>query len=67
MKNLMVNWNLRRIIYLIGGLFFMMVAINDRTWWMVPFGLYFVGMAIFRLGCASGNCEVPGEKNRKHN
>jgi hypothetical protein len=59
MKALFVNWNLRRFIYLIGGIFFVLIAVNDRTWWMIPFGLYFMAMSIFRFGCASGNCEVP--------
>ena len=59
MKNFLSNWNFRRIIYLIGGIFFVLVAINDRTWWMIPFGLYFIAMALFRFGCAAGNCNVP--------
>ena len=61
MKNYLSNWNFRRIIYLIGGIFFVLVAINDRTWW-IPFGLYFIAMAVFRFGCASGNCEIPLQK-----
>lgn len=63
MNTLLKKWNLRRIIYLIGGIFFVLIAVNDRSWWMIPFGLYFVGMAVFRFGCASGNCEVPFSKN----
>lgn len=63
MKTLFQNWNLRRTFYLIGGIFFVLVAVNDRTWWMIPFGLYFVAMAVFQFGCASGNCEIPTEKN----
>lgn len=62
MKNVLTNWDLRRILYLVGGIFFTIVAIKDQTWWMIPFGLYFVAMAIFRFGCASGNCEIPASK-----
>jgi hypothetical protein len=62
MKNLLQKWNFRQVIYLIGGIFFILIAIKDKTWWMIPFGLYFASMAIFRFGCASGNCEIQDEK-----
>lgn len=62
MNTLLKNWNLRRVLYLIGGIFFVLVAVNDRSWWMIPFGLYFIAMSVFRFGCASGNCEVPLSK-----
>lgn len=65
MNTLLKNWNLRRIIYLIGGVFFILIAVNDRSWWMIPFGLYFIAMAIFRFGCASGNCDVPFTNNKE--
>lgn len=67
MKNFLSNWNFRRIIYLIGGICFVLIAINDRTWWMIPFGLYFIAMAVFRFGCASGNCEIPLQKKDSEN
>lgn len=62
MNTLLKNWNFRRLLYLIGGVFFVLVAVNDRSWWMIPFGLYFASMAVFRFGCAAGNCEVPFSK-----
>ncbi|WP_234109676.1 MULTISPECIES: hypothetical protein [Chryseobacterium] len=62
MKNILANWNLRRILYLVGGIFFAMVAFKDQNWWMIPVGIYFMAMAIFRFGCASGNCEIPLSK-----
>lgn len=58
MINYFKTLDLRRFAYLIGGLFFILVAINDQTWWMIPFGLYFVVMAVFRLGCAAGSCSI---------
>ncbi|WP_027375915.1 hypothetical protein [Kaistella palustris] len=67
MEKFIKNWNLRRIIYLVGGIFFVLIAVNDRTWWLIPFGLYFVAMGIFRFGCASGNCEVPFKNDPKIN
>ncbi len=56
------NWDIRRTLYLIGGIAFTIIAIKDQTWWMIIFGVYFASMAIFRFGCASGNCEVPLKK-----
>jgi hypothetical protein len=29
---------------------------------MIPFGLYFMAMAIFKFGCAAGSCEIPQKK-----
>lgn len=59
MNALLKNWDVRRALYFMGGLFFVLVALNDRSWWMIPFGLYFIAMALFRSGCAAGNCNVP--------
>lgn len=58
MKNFFSDWNFRRIIYLVGGILFVFMAVNDRTWWLIPFALYFIAMAIFKFSCASGNCET---------
>lgn len=52
------TWNLRRIVYLLGGVFFVILAVKDQTWWLIPFGLYFVAMAVIGFGCAAGNCDV---------
>lgn len=66
MNDFLRNWDFRRILYLLGGIFFVFTAVNDRTWWFIPFGLYFMAMAIFRFGCASGNCGIPdAEKDTK--
>ncbi|QBO57899.1 hypothetical protein [Chryseobacterium salivictor] len=59
MKNIFQNWTLSRFLYLAGGIFFVLIAANDRVWLMIPFGLYFMAMAIFKLGCVAGACEVP--------
>ena len=52
------NWNVSRIINLIMGSFFILIAINDKAWFMMPIGLYFVAMAVFKFGCSSGACKV---------
>ncbi len=57
------NWNIRRVINLIMGIFFVLIAVNDRAWFMLPVGLYFVAMAMFRFGCSSGDCTVDQRKN----
>lgn len=55
MKHFNTN-NLRRILYLLGGIFFCVIAYQDEVWWLVIAGLYFIAMSVFRFGCASGNC-----------
>ena len=62
MKNLLQTWTLSRFLYLAAGIFFVLIAANDRVWIMIPFGLYFMAMAIFKFGCAAGACQVPQKK-----
>ena len=59
MKKYLISWDLRRMIYLVGGLFFILLAVKDQVWWMGLIGLYYAGMAVFKIGCAGGNCAVP--------
>lgn len=66
MQNILKNWDVRRILYLLGGIFFIITAIKDQTWWIAIFGVYFMSMAIFRFGCAAGNCEVPLTKKEEN-
>ena len=66
MKNLLQNWTLSRFLYLTAGLFFVLIAANDRVWFMIPFGLYFMAMAIFKFGCAAGACQVPQKEAKEH-
>ncbi len=65
MKAFFRDWNFRRIIYLIGGIWAITQSVMDRMWILIPFGLYFVAMAVFKFGCASGNCEVPYSKYKE--
>ena len=62
MKNLFQNWTLSRFLYLAAGISFVLIAVNDRVWFMIPFGLYFMAMAIFKFGCAAGACQVQQKK-----
>lgn len=66
------NTVIRRIVYFIGGLAFIVMAIKDHTWWIGLFGLYFMAMSVFKFGCASGNCtssgcELPEEQKKLEN
>ena len=65
MKDFLGDWNFRRIIYLIGGIWAITQSVMDRMWILIPFGLYFVAMAVFKFGCASGKCEVPFSKYKE--
>lgn len=59
MENILKKWNIRRISYLLGGIFFIITAIKDQILWIAIFGIYFISMAVFRFGCAAGNCKLP--------
>ena len=63
MRNFFSDWNLRRIVYLIGGIWIVAQSVMDKMWILIPFGLYFVAMSVFKFGCASGNCTVTNHKN----
>ena len=65
MKILIQTWTLSRFLYLAAGLFFVLIAAIDRVWFMIPFGLYFMAMAIFKFGCAVGTCQVPQKKEEE--
>lgn len=62
MKNFLTDWNFRRVLYLIGGIWMIAQSVMDKMWIFIPFGLYFMAMAILKFGCASGNCEIPYSK-----
>ena len=66
MKTIFQTWTLSRFLYLAAGMFFVLIAANDRVWFMIPFGLYFMVMAIFKFGCAAGACQIP-QKEEKEN
>lgn len=63
MRNFFNDWNLRRVVYLLGGIWIIAQSFMDRMWYLIPFGLYFVAMSVFKFGCASGNCTVRNHKN----
>ncbi len=55
-ERILKGWNIQRGIYLLmGGIITYQSAINSE-WVGVILGSYFASMAIFRIGCAGGNC-----------
>ncbi|QDP85107.1 hypothetical protein FNJ88_05855 [Chryseobacterium sp. SNU WT5] len=62
MKSFVQKWTLSRLLYLLAGTFFVLVAAFDRVWLMIPLGLYFMAMAIFKFGCASGACGISSKE-----
>ena len=66
MKTLFQTWTLSRFLYLAAGVFFVLIAANDRVWFMIPFGLYFMSIAIFKFGCVAGTCQIPQEEEEEN-
>lgn len=64
MKRLLTSWDARRIFYLVGAIWIILQAIMDRMWFFLPVGLYFLYMAIYKVGCAGGNCSVNYESTK---
>ena len=63
MSKVFQNWNFRRLLFLALGLFILVEAAIDRQWTLMLPGAWFALMAIFSLGCASGNCSIePGRQ-----
>ncbi|SEV83363.1 hypothetical protein [Kaistella antarctica] len=66
MKTIFQTWTLSRFLYLAAGMFFVLIASNDRVWFMIPLGLYFMAMAIFKFGCAAGACQIPQKEEEEN-
>ena len=64
MKNIFKNWNIKRFIYLLMGIFFVFASIKDQFWLMTILGIYVLSMAIFGFGCAAGNCGLETKKSK---
>lgn len=60
MKNFLKNWGFRRILYLAIGIWMILQSVYDGAWFFSIFGIYFASMAIFKFGCAAGNCGTNG-------
>lgn len=61
-KPLFFGWTLRRILYLVIGTWAAIQSAMDRQWLLMVLGLYFIAMAVFKLGCAGNQCALPSNK-----
>ncbi|MEO6832871.1 MAG: hypothetical protein ABI378_10295 [Chitinophagaceae bacterium] len=55
-QRLTTGWTVRRVLYLIMGIFLIAFAISEKQWFAIAFGAYFASMGLFAFGCAGGNC-----------
>lgn len=53
------DWTLRRVLYVVLGIFVIAYAIAVQRYWGALLGVYFAVMGVLNFGCASGNCAVP--------
>ncbi len=58
-ERILYNWHTARIIYLLVGILFSVYAFVTKEWTGLLPGGYFMSMAIFHFGCATGGCVVP--------
>ena len=56
------TWTVARLLYLVMGLMLVTQAINEAQYLGVAIGGYFMAMAIFKFGCAAGNCSYNPER-----
>lgn len=52
------GWTLRRVLYVVLGIFVIAYAIAVHRYWGGLLGIYFAGMGIWNFGCA-GACSRP--------
>ena len=65
MKSISANWSVKRVIYLLMGIFFITASIKDQFWLMTVVGVYVISMALFNFGCAAGNCSLEPKAQKK--
>lgn len=62
-QSITTNWTLIRALRLILGIFIIIQSVEMHNYWLILPGLIFGGMALFNLGCGSGQCIVPAKKS----
>lgn len=55
-QRILTGWTWIRGIYLVTGIIIVVQAAVNRQWLGVALGSYLAAMAIFKFGCAAGNC-----------
>lgn len=64
-ENIWRGWNLFRWIRLVLGIYVAIEGIRSEGWGFIVFGLLFALMALFNIGCCSGNCDIVTRNDRK--
>jgi hypothetical protein len=59
MKKILTGWTVRRLIYLLIGIFILLQSVWEVQWFGILAGGYFASMGLFAFGCAAANCYVP--------
>ncbi len=57
-KKIFYDWHTVRIVYLVIGVLFSVYSVVTKEWTGLLPGGYFVLMAVFHFGCATGSCHV---------
>jgi len=64
-ERVLYNWHAVRVVYLLIGVLFSVYSIvNKELTGLLPGG-YFILMAVFHFGCATGGCYLPAIKQNK--
>ena len=61
-ERIFYNWHATRIVYLLIGVLFSVYSIYYKEWTGLLPGGYFMMMAVFHFGCATGGCYIPENK-----
>ncbi len=62
-ERILYNWHSVRVVYLVIGLLITVYAAVTKEWTGLLPGAYFLSMAVFHFGCATGGCYVAPMKN----
>ena len=57
-EKILYNWHTVRLVYLVIGVLISVYALVTREWTGFLPGGYFMLMAVFHFGCATGGCYV---------
>ncbi len=57
-ERVLYNWHSVRVVYLVIGLLITIYAVVTKEWTGFLPGAYFMSMAVFHFGCATGGCYV---------
>lgn len=54
------GWNFMRVFQLVIGIFILIDGLGRADWFIAAFGLFFLSMPVFNVGCCAGRaCNTP--------